>query len=196
MSSLPLIDHRLWGLCLLALPCALILLRRPWSALAGCGGTEPPAAGTPAPRVRAGGVPRPAFQPLPPLSRGEWCPLRSLIFYRLPPCGVAAGVRRLTRRASAFAVGRGVSPSLRFGRHPTPCGRRVRCAPSLGACACPIGQRPAPSLGRAPSRYPARRARGSTKSHRGPFIETVYTARSPLLTSVGLAFDETFPHAI
>ena len=196
MSSLPLIDHRLWGLCLLALPCALLLLRRPWSALTGCGGTEPPAAGTPAPRVRAGGVPRPADQPLPPLTRGEWCPLRSLIFCRLPPCGVAAGVRRLTRRASAFAVGCAFAPSLRFGRYRTPYGKRVRCAPSLRALACPDGQRQAPSVGRAPSRHPARRARGSMKSHRGPFIETVDTARSPLPTSAGLAFDETFPHAI
>ena len=196
MSSLPLIEHRPWGLGISALPCVLILLRRLRSALTGCGGTEPPAAGAPAPRVRAGGGPRPADQPLPPLTRGEWWSLRSLIFCRLPPCGVAAGVRRLTRRASAFGVGCAFAPSLRLGRYRTPYAKRVRCAPSLGAWACPNGQRPAPSVGRAPSRHPARRARGSTKSHRGPFIETVYTATSPLLTSVGVAFDETFPHAI
>lgn len=196
MSSLPLIDHRPWGFYLLALPCALLLLWRPWSALTGCGGTEPPAAGAPAPRVRAGGGPRPANQPLPPLTRGERWSLRSHIFYRLPPCGAAAGVRRLTRRASAFGVGRAFAPSLRVGRYRTPYAKRVRCAPSLGAWACPIGQRPAPSVGRAPSGRPARRTRGSTKSHRGPFIETAYAATSPLPTSAGVAFDETFPHAI
>ena len=73
------------------------------------GGTEPPAAGTPAPRIPAGGGPRPAFRP-PPRYAGERLSLRSH-FFSATALGVAAAAG-CAERAPASASS-GVRPKPR-----------------------------------------------------------------------------------
>ena len=95
------------------------LLHAPFKG--GCrrsrGGTEPPAAGAPAPRIPAGGGPRPAFSASPPATRGERCSLRSRVFCRLPRWGRRRGLGALD-----------APPRPR--RRGAPCSLRSRCAPS------------------------------------------------------------------
>lgn len=80
------------------------------------GGTEPPAAGTPAPRIPGGGDPRPAFSPSPPL-RGRAVVATLPFFF-----GYRVGGRR--RRLGAL------NAPPRPRRRGAPCSLRSRCAPS------------------------------------------------------------------
>ena len=162
------------------------------SALSGWARTERAPAGSPAPRIPGGGVPRPAFRP-PPGYR------RRAVVATLPLFG------RLTRRGLGARVGRchglrplRVSPVGSFARYSarppppaTPSAFAASARSGLGRVL--IGRAPpllAPPLPHPP---PTSLPRGSMDFRRGPFIETACAARSPRPTPARLAFDETFP---
>ena len=162
------------------------------SALSGWARTERAPAGSPAPRIPGGGVPRPADRP-PPACRRRAVVATLPLFCRLTRCGLGVRVGRChgLRPLRVSPVGSFARYSARPTPQATPSASAASARSGLGRVL--IGR--APPLLAPPLPRPEATAlpHGSMDFRRGPFIETACAARSPRPTPARLAFDETFP---